>query len=57
LISRIRQLSEENLDGHAIVSKARADENIPYFRNYNQAIVNIELGLETEMKNLTRDYS
>jgi len=53
LITRIRQLSEENLDGHVIASKGRAVETMPYFSNYNQAKVNIELGLESEMKNLT----
>lgn len=54
LISRIRELSEENYSKVAIPGKKRVEVNMPYFRNYQQATVNIELGLEEQMKNLTK---
>ena len=57
LTSRIRELSEENLDGKVINGKERVEKNSVYFRNYNQAKVNIELALEAEMKNLTSSSS
>jgi len=53
LTSRIRQLSEENLSGMSVPSKSRVDENIVYFRNYNQAKVNIEIRLEDVMQDLS----
>ncbi|MEE8058517.1 MAG: hypothetical protein V3T17_11875 [Pseudomonadales bacterium] len=54
LTTRIRQLCEENLDQTAIVSKKRIEESIVFFNNYNQAKVNIEIGLEAAMSKLTR---
>jgi hypothetical protein len=54
LVKRIRQLCEQNLDQAVTVSKARIEENMVYFRNYNQAKINIEIGLEAEMQNLTK---
>lgn len=53
LISRIRELSEENYTKTAIPGKERVEANMPYFSNYHQATVYIELGLEEQMKNLT----
>lgn len=54
LTSRIRQLCEENMNGMPVVNQARAEENFVYFKNYNQAKVNIEIGLEAAMSNLTK---
>ncbi|WP_394210368.1 hypothetical protein [Enterovibrio calviensis] len=54
LISRIRELSEENYSKVAIQGQKRVDTNMPYYRTYHQATVNIELGLEEQMKILTR---
>jgi len=54
LTSRIRQLCEENMNRFPIITQARVDENIVYFNNYNQAKVNIEIGLEAAMSNLTK---
>jgi hypothetical protein len=53
LTTRIRELSEKNLDGQVINVKERVKQNLVYFSNYNQAKINIELALESEMKNLT----
>ncbi len=55
LTSRIRQLCEENMNRLSIANKARVDENVVYFKNYNQAKVNIEIGLEVAMSNLTKN--
>lgn len=54
LVRRIRQLCEQNLDQTVAVSKVRIEENMVYFKNYNQAKVNIELRLESEMQSLTK---
>lgn len=54
LTSRIRELSEENYAKTAIPDKNRLDQNIHYFKNYNQATINIELALEEQMKILTK---
>ena len=52
LLTSIRALSEENL-GHPVQSSlSRLQENESYFKNYNQAKINIELGLEKMMKSL-----
>lgn len=57
LTTRVRELSEENLDGKAINVKERVNTNLIYFNNYNRARVNIELALETEMKSLISSSS
>ena len=57
LITRIRELCQENYEGLPNVGRRRVDENIAYLRNYNQAKVNIELGLESLMQNLTNQGS
>lgn len=53
LISRVRELCQENLSRTRRGTPQRFEDNLEYFRNYNQAKVNIELGLECIMKNLT----
>lgn len=54
LISKIRQLCEENLNQMPVVNQERLENNIVYFKNYNQAKVNIEIGLAAEMSKLTK---
>ncbi len=54
LTSRIRQLCGENMNHLPRLNKARIEENMVYFNNYNQAKVNIEIGLESAMTNLTK---
>ena len=54
LTTRVRQLCEENMNHSEIDILARIEENRIYFNNYNQAKVNIEIGLEAEMSNLTK---
>lgn len=53
LITRIRTLCQENYQGNPKVNQKRIEENMIYFENFSQAKVNIELGLEKLMQNLT----
>ena len=57
LITRIRELCQENYEGLPNIGKRRIDENMAYLRNYSQAKVNIELGIERLMQNLTSQGS
>ena len=57
LITRIRQLCQENYESLPSAGKQRIEENMVYLRNYSQAKVNIELGLESLMQNLTNQGS
>lgn len=57
LITRIRQLCQENYESLPSVGKKRIEENMVFLRNYSQAKVNIELGLESLMQNLTSQVS
>lgn len=57
LITRIRELCQENLQGKARVNQSRISDNMVYFKNFNQSKVNIELGLEELMQNLTSQGS
>lgn len=53
LITLIRELSQENLNQLNIDEIERYEENMIYFKNFNQATVNIEIALAEQMKNLT----
>lgn len=57
LLTRIRELSEENMHQPGIGNIGRLEQNRVYITNYNQSKVNIEIGLEEMMKNLTSQGS
>ena len=57
LITKIRELAEENLSVNRVVQADRFNRSLVYFTNYNQSKTNIELGLESLMKNLTSQAS
>ncbi|MFT6902252.1 MAG: hypothetical protein ACJAXS_002460 [Colwellia sp.] len=51
LITRIRTTFQENLNQINIDEIERYEENMIYFKNFNQASVNIEIALAEQMKN------
>jgi len=53
LLTRIRELSEENLVNPVPGNLIRLEKQSAFIKNYNQAKINIELGLEEIMRNLT----
>jgi len=57
LQTRIRELSEENMHQPGLGNIGRLEQNRVYITNYNQSKVNIEIGLEEMMQNLTSQGS
>jgi hypothetical protein len=51
LITPIRTTFQENLNQINIDEIERYEENMIYFKNFNQASVNIEIALAEQMKN------
>ncbi|WP_144777389.1 hypothetical protein [Marinobacter maritimus] len=53
LIAKIKDLAQENIGNKGLVRIDRLERNSSYIKNFNQAKINIELGLERIMENLT----
>jgi hypothetical protein len=57
LLTRVKELSEENISTPGLGSLDRFIQNQTYIKNYNQSKVNIEIGLQKMMQNLTSQVS
>ncbi len=57
LLTRIRELSEENMHRPGLGNISRFKQNSMYVISYNQSKANIEIGLEKMMQNLTNQAS
>jgi hypothetical protein len=54
LLTKIRELSEENMHRPGLGNITRLEQNKIYITNYNHSKINIEIGLEKMMQNLTK---